>query len=61
MRHFIISLLSLTASSLALSDEKNADQARLMLKNYGLSHCILKPFKENSALEKDIGLSAIAD
>ncbi|MBC8996437.1 hypothetical protein IAI51_07860 [Pseudomonas sp. N40(2020)] len=58
MRHFIISLLSLTASSLALSDEKNADQARLMLKNYGLSHCILKPFKENSALEKDIGLSA---
>lgn len=29
-----------------------------MLKNYGLSHCILKSFNEDSALEKDIGLSA---
>jgi hypothetical protein len=33
---------------------------RQTLKNYGLSHCILKPFNERSALEKDIALSANA-
>ncbi|CAI8823773.1 MULTISPECIES: hypothetical protein [Pseudomonas] len=58
MRRPFIFSLSLICSMHAVSDENHRAQARQMLKNYGLSHCILKPFKENSALQKDIGLSA---
>ncbi|ANH96249.1 hypothetical protein A8L59_02280 [Pseudomonas koreensis] len=58
MRYLIIFLLCLASSALALSDEKHTEQARQTLKNYGLSHCILKSFNEDSALKKDIGLSA---
>lgn len=58
MRHPIFFSLCLICSMHAVSGENHIAQARQMLKNYGLSHCILKPFKENSALEKDIGLSA---
>ncbi|MBF6036098.1 hypothetical protein H8F23_22845 [Pseudomonas sp. P155] len=60
MRYLIICLLSLLSPYLALADETHIEQARQTLKNYGLSHCILKPFKERSALEKDIALSANA-
>ena len=58
MRYLIIFLLCLVSSALALSDEKHTEQARQTLKNYGLSHCILNSFNEDSALKKDIGLSA---
>ncbi|MDI2143011.1 MULTISPECIES: hypothetical protein [unclassified Pseudomonas] len=54
----IIFFLCLLGSWHAFADEKHTEQARQNLKNYGLSHCILAPFKEQSALEKDIGLSA---
>ncbi|WP_322845656.1 hypothetical protein [Pseudomonas sp. B33.4] len=60
MRYLIICLLSLLGPCLALADETHIAQARQSLKNYGLSHCILEPFKERSALEKDIALSANA-
>ncbi|MBK5378150.1 hypothetical protein JFT81_26380 [Pseudomonas sp. TH43] len=58
MRYLIIFLLCLVSSALALSDETHTEQARQTLKNYGLSHCILKSFNEDSALKKDIELSA---
>ena len=60
MRYLIICLFSLLSPYLALADETHIEQARQTLKNYGLSHCILKPFNERSALEKDIALSANA-
>ncbi|WP_277760308.1 hypothetical protein [Pseudomonas sp. A34-9] len=60
MRYPIICLLSLLSPYLALADETQIEQARQTLKNYGLSQCILKPFNESSALEKDITLSANA-
>jgi hypothetical protein len=60
MRYLIICLFSLLSPYLALADETHIEQARETLKNYGLSHCILKPFNEHSALEKDIALSANA-
>ncbi|WP_260466516.1 hypothetical protein [Pseudomonas moraviensis] len=60
MRYLIICSLSLLSPYLALADETHIEQARQTLKNYGLSHCILKPFNERSALEKDIALSANA-
>ena len=56
MGYLIICLLSLLGPYLALADETHIET----LKNYGLSHCILKPFNERSALEKDIALSANA-
>ena len=58
MRYRIICLLGLLSPCLVLADETHIEQARQTLKNYGLSHCILKPFNEHSALEKDIALSA---
>ena len=60
MRYLIICLFSLLSPYLALADETHIEQARQTLKNYGLSHCILKPFNEHSLLEKDIALSANA-
>ncbi|MFJ2361830.1 hypothetical protein [Pseudomonas fluorescens] len=60
MQYLIICLFSLLSPYLALADETHIEQARQSLKNYGLSHCILKPFNERSALEKDIALSANA-
>jgi hypothetical protein len=60
MRYLIICLFSLLSPYLTLADETHIEQARQTLKNYGLSHCILKPFNERSALEKDIALSANA-
>ncbi|MEO3726428.1 hypothetical protein ABHN98_17930 [Pseudomonas syringae] len=54
----IIALLCLPGSLHAFAGEEHTEQARQNLKNYGLSRCILAPFKERSALEKDIGLSA---
>ncbi|MDM8192317.1 hypothetical protein EVS84_09275 [Pseudomonas koreensis] len=60
MRYLIICLLSLLGPYLALADETHIEQARQTLKNYGLSHCILAPFNERSALRKDIALSADA-
>ncbi|MHC3825913.1 hypothetical protein [Pseudomonas sp. G3-19] len=60
MQYLIIYLFSLLSPYLALADETHIEQARQSLKNYGLSHCILKPFNERSALEKDIALSANA-
>ncbi|WP_248743120.1 MULTISPECIES: T6SS amidase immunity protein Tai4 family protein [unclassified Pseudomonas] len=54
----IIALLCLPGSLHAFAGEEHTEQARQNLKNYGLSHCILAPFKEQSALEKDIKLSA---
>lgn len=54
----IIALLCLPGSLHAFAGEDHTEQARQNLKNYGLSHCILAPFKEQSALEKDIKLSA---
>jgi hypothetical protein len=60
MRYLIICLLSLLSPYLALADETHIEQARQTLKNYGLSHCILAPFNEQSALRKDIALSANA-
>ncbi|WP_129972307.1 MULTISPECIES: hypothetical protein [unclassified Pseudomonas] len=54
----IIALLCLPGSLHAFAGEEHTEQARQNLKNYGLSYCILAPFKEQSALEKDIGLSA---
>jgi len=56
----IIALLCLPGSLHAFAGEEHTEQARQNLKNYGLSRCILAPFKERSALEKDIGLSAVA-
>ncbi|MGN4048868.1 hypothetical protein [Pseudomonas sp. SM4] len=58
MRHPIIFSLCLLCSSQALADENHTDQARQTLKNYGLSHCLLAPFNEQSALRKDIALAA---
>jgi hypothetical protein len=43
-----------------LPTQTHIEQARQSLKNYGLSRCILAPFNERSALEKDIALSANA-
>ncbi|MDT6920549.1 hypothetical protein [Pseudomonas atacamensis] len=60
MRYLIICSLSLLSPYLALADETHIEQARQTLKNYGLSHCILAPFNEQSALRKDIALSANA-
>ena len=60
MRYLIICSLSLLSPYLALADETHIEQARQTLKIYGLGHCILKPFNERSALEKDIALSANA-
>ncbi|WP_434767488.1 hypothetical protein [Pseudomonas triticicola] len=60
MRYLIICSLSLLSPCHALADETHIEQARQTLKNYGLSHCILKPFNEHSVLEKDIALSANA-
>ena len=60
MRYLIICLLSLLGPYFARADETHIEQARQTLKNYGLSHCILKPFNEHSLLEKDIALSANA-
>jgi len=43
-----------------LAEEKinnNIENARIMLKNYGLSKCITNHFEENSKLKKDISLS----
>ena len=60
MRYLIICLLSLLGPQLVLADAPSIEQARQTLKNYGLSHCILKPFNERSTLEKDIALSANA-
>lgn len=58
MRIPAISFLCLLYSGFVVSNEQHTEEARQSLKNYGLSHCILKPFKEKSALEKDIGLTA---
>ncbi|MHC8389837.1 hypothetical protein ACYZTM_17770 [Pseudomonas sp. MDT2-39-1] len=58
MRIPAIFFLCLLYSGFVFSNEQHTEEARQSLKNYGLSHCILKPFKEKSALEKDIGLSA---
>ena len=58
MRYLITSLLCLVISFQAVSGENHTEHARQTLKNYGLSHCILKSFNEESALEKDIALSA---
>ena len=54
MRYLIICSLSLLSPYLALADETHIEQARQTLKNYGLGHCILKPFNERSALEKTL-------
>ncbi|MBU0525588.1 MULTISPECIES: hypothetical protein [Pseudomonas fluorescens group] len=58
MRIPAISFLCLLYSGFVVSNEQHTEEARQSLKNYGLSHCILKPFNEKSALEKDIGLTA---
>jgi hypothetical protein len=58
MRIPAISFLCLLHSGFVVSNEQHTEEARQSLKNYGLSQCILKPFKEKSALEKDIGLAA---
>ncbi|MBK5532629.1 hypothetical protein JFT91_08395 [Pseudomonas sp. TH08] len=58
MRRTLIFSLCLTCSMHAVSGESHRAQARQTLKNYGLSHCILKSFNEDSALKKDIELSA---
>jgi hypothetical protein len=58
MRIPTISFLCLLYSGFVVSNEQHTEEARQSLKNYGLSHCILKPFKEKSALEKDISLTA---
>ncbi|MFJ4251304.1 hypothetical protein [Pseudomonas sp. NPDC089741] len=60
MRHPIIFLLGALGPYLALADVNHTDQARQSLKNYGLSHCLLAPFNEQSALRKDIALAAVA-
>jgi hypothetical protein len=60
MRQPIIFSLCLICSMQAPAGENHITQARQMLKNYGLSQCILAPFNERSALEKDIELSAAA-
>ncbi|MED7665788.1 hypothetical protein GXB78_01010 [Pseudomonas moraviensis subsp. stanleyae] len=59
MRYLIIFLLSLINPCLALG-ETHIEQARQALKNYGLSHCVLKPFNERSAMANDVALSANA-
>ncbi|WP_122508536.1 hypothetical protein [Pseudomonas atacamensis] len=59
MRYLIIFLLSLLNPCLALG-EIHIEQARQALKNYGLSHCVLAPFNEQSALRTDIAVSADA-
>ncbi|WP_432218370.1 hypothetical protein ACREYJ_02340 [Pseudomonas kribbensis] len=58
MRRPIISLLCLLSSYQTVASESRTEQARQNLKNYGLSRCILAPFKEHSAMKKDIELSA---
>lgn len=58
MRIPTILLLLFCYSSPVYSDDSHIQEARLSLKNYGLSHCVLKQFNEKSAIEKDISLSA---
>jgi hypothetical protein len=60
MRHPFIFLLGALGPYLALADANHTVQARQTLKNYGLSHCLLAPFNEQSALRKDIALAASA-
>ena len=58
MRILYSVFLYLLAASHAFADEAHIAEARQSLKNYGLSHCILRHFKEKSGLEADIGRSA---
>ncbi|WP_309675079.1 hypothetical protein [Pseudomonas sp.] len=58
MRILCSAVVCLLSASHVFADETHIAEARQSLKNYGLSHCILKHFKEKSELEADIGRSA---
>lgn len=58
MRILWSAFVYLLSASHVFADDAHIAEARQSLKNYGLSHCILKHFKEKSELEADIGRSA---